>query len=123
MVHRDIKPSNILLTEDRKVKILDLGLGVLMEADSNATFATADGIAVGTVDYMSPEQALGQGGGRPQRRLQPGLRDVPSDDRASSPFPASRRSTGWDADQLQARADHGPYSRDSAEPRCACSTR
>ena len=60
MVHRDIKPSNILLTEDRKVKILDLGLGVLMEADSNATFATADGIAVGTVDYMSPEQALGR---------------------------------------------------------------
>jgi serine/threonine-protein kinase len=60
MVHRDIKPSNILLTDDRKVKILDLGLGVLMEADSQATFATADGIAVGTVDYMSPEQALGR---------------------------------------------------------------
>jgi serine/threonine-protein kinase len=60
MVHRDIKPSNILLTEDRKVKILDLGLGTLMEADSHATFATADGIAVGTVDYMSPEQALGR---------------------------------------------------------------
>ncbi len=60
MVHRDIKPSNILLTADRKVKILDLGLGMLMEADSNATFATADGIAVGTVDYMSPEQALGR---------------------------------------------------------------
>ena len=60
MVHRDIKPSNMLLTEDRKIKILDLGLGVLMEADSNATFATADGIAVGTVDYMSPEQALGR---------------------------------------------------------------
>ncbi|MBV8312469.1 MAG: protein kinase [Planctomycetaceae bacterium] len=60
MVHRDIKPSNMLLTEDRKIKILDLGLGVLMEADTNATFATADGIAVGTVDYMSPEQALGK---------------------------------------------------------------
>ena len=60
MVHRDIKPSNILLTADRKVKILDLGLGMLMEADNNATFATADGIAVGTVDYMSPEQALGR---------------------------------------------------------------
>jgi serine/threonine-protein kinase len=60
MVHRDIKPSNMLLTEDRKIKILDLGLGVLMEADNNATFATADGIAVGTVDYMSPEQAMGR---------------------------------------------------------------
>jgi serine/threonine-protein kinase len=60
MVHRDIKPSNILVTLDKKVKILDLGLGLLLEADSNATFATADGIAVGTVDYMSPEQALGR---------------------------------------------------------------
>jgi len=60
IVHRDIKPSNILLTEDRKVKILDLGLGVLMEADSGSTFETADGIAVGTVDYMSPEQACGR---------------------------------------------------------------
>jgi eukaryotic-like serine/threonine-protein kinase len=60
IVHRDIKPSNILITDDRRVKILDLGLGVLMEADSAATFATADGIAVGTVDYMSPEQACGR---------------------------------------------------------------
>ena len=59
IVHRDIKPSNILITDDRKIKVLDLGLGVLMEADDAATFATADGIAVGTVDYMSPEQACG----------------------------------------------------------------
>jgi serine/threonine-protein kinase len=60
IVHRDIKPSNLLLTEERKVKVLDLGLGVLMEADEQSTFATADGIAVGTVDYMSPEQACGR---------------------------------------------------------------
>ena len=53
-------PRNILLSDDRRIKILDLGLGVLMEADSAATFATADGIAVGTVDYMSPEQACGR---------------------------------------------------------------
>jgi serine/threonine-protein kinase len=40
--------------------VLDLGLGVLMDADDQSNFATADGIAVGTIDYMSPEQACGQ---------------------------------------------------------------
>jgi eukaryotic-like serine/threonine-protein kinase len=60
IVHRDIKPSNILLSKEGRIKILDLGLGVLMESDASSTFATADGIAVGTVDYMSPEQACGR---------------------------------------------------------------
>jgi serine/threonine-protein kinase len=59
IVHRDIKPSNLLLTENQRIKVLDLGLGVLMEADEQTSFATADGIAVGTIDYMSPEQACG----------------------------------------------------------------
>lgn len=60
VVHRDIKPSNLLLNEQNTLKILDLGLGVLMEADPANTFQTADGIAVGTVDFMSPEQAMGR---------------------------------------------------------------
>jgi serine/threonine-protein kinase len=58
IVHRDIKPPNLLLTEEGQIKILDLGLSALMEADSEASFATADGRIVGTVNYMSPEQAI-----------------------------------------------------------------
>ena len=113
MVHRDIKPSNMLLTEDRKIKILDLGLGVLMEADNNATFATADGIAVGTVDYMSPEQALGRevdgrsdifSLGCAMFHLMTGKLAFPGDSPIDRPGPA---------DQRQARADHRLSPRDS----------
>jgi serine/threonine protein kinase len=57
VLHRDIKPSNLLLTEGRKVKVLDFGLGTLLEKDELATELTAAGITVGTPDYISPEQA------------------------------------------------------------------
>ncbi|RUL88201.1 serine/threonine-protein kinase [Tautonia sociabilis] len=60
IIHRDIKPSNLLLGDDGTIKVLDLGLATLMEADEHASFATADGVAVGTIDYMSPEQACGR---------------------------------------------------------------
>jgi serine/threonine protein kinase len=50
-----------LFSQDQKiVKVLDLGLGALMEVDPEESFRTADGIAVGTIDYMSPEQASGK---------------------------------------------------------------
>jgi serine/threonine protein kinase len=57
ILHRDIKPSNLLLTDARKVKILDFGLGTLLEKDELPAALTAAGIAVGTPDYLSPEQA------------------------------------------------------------------
>jgi eukaryotic-like serine/threonine-protein kinase len=60
IVHRDVKPSNLLLSDEGQVKVLDLGLSALMEADREASFATASGAIVGTVHYMSPEQAVAQ---------------------------------------------------------------
>ena len=57
ILHRDIKPSNLLLTDARKVKILDFGLGTLLEKDDLPAALTAAGITVGTPDYLSPEQA------------------------------------------------------------------
>ena len=62
LVHRDIKPSNLLLATDEKlVKILDLGLARLREAAVEALDAadpiTPNGMLMGTPDYMAPEQA------------------------------------------------------------------
>jgi serine/threonine protein kinase len=63
VIHRDIKPQNLLVDDDHKVQILDMGLARLSTAESvndpgsGATQLTKSGVIMGTVDFMAPEQA------------------------------------------------------------------
>jgi len=69
IIHRDIKPENIMIRQDGLVKVLDFGLAKLTEADDRpidqnsvaaSILETSPGLVMGTVAYMSPEQARGQ---------------------------------------------------------------
>ncbi len=58
IVHRDIKPGNLMLDQFGTVKILDLGLARLDESGPAAADITDTGNVMGTIDYLSPEQAV-----------------------------------------------------------------
>jgi serine/threonine protein kinase/tetratricopeptide (TPR) repeat protein len=64
IVHRDLKPKNVMLRPDGLVKILDFGLSKLTQFSSRELNSTSEltlpGILLGTIDYMSPEQASGK---------------------------------------------------------------
>ncbi|MER6784931.1 protein kinase [Streptomyces sp. NPDC000658] len=55
VVHRDLKPANVMLTGDGTLKILDFGMGSIVD-DPDQTRLTSTGVSVGTARYMAPEQ-------------------------------------------------------------------
>ncbi|WP_231616027.1 serine/threonine protein kinase [Novipirellula artificiosorum] len=57
VIHRDVKPANLLLDQDNRVRLLDMGLALVLAEEESLTVANNENV-LGTADYLAPEQAL-----------------------------------------------------------------
>jgi serine/threonine protein kinase len=60
IIHRDLKPGNVMITADNTVKVTDFGIAKSLREVDDRRHLTRDGRAIGTVEYMSPEQIRGE---------------------------------------------------------------
>ena len=129
ITHRDLKPANVMMTPEGRVKVLDFGIAKLRDPELAASAddptrpthqLTGEGRIIGTVAYMSPEQAEGKPVDPRSDIFALGVLLLRDGDRRS---PVQRRYERLDHlvdSQGHTGAGHGPESRPSRRSRADC---